>query len=100
MACSLLRQKFFTMDFSHEYFQPLTFPKLWYLMCVEDPFSQIWLYNYWIFLFPSVGVWSYIGMISVAGIHKHYVCMYAYIIRARGSATVVPETVGKYLIGM
>ena len=32
MVCSLLKQKFFTTDFfSHEYFQPLTFPKLWYL---------------------------------------------------------------------
>ena len=30
MVCSLLRQKLFTTHFSHEHFQPLIFPKLWY----------------------------------------------------------------------
>ena len=31
MVCSLLRRNFFTTDFSHEYFQPLIFPILWYI---------------------------------------------------------------------
>ena len=29
MVCSLLRQNFLHRYFSHEYFQPLIFPKLW-----------------------------------------------------------------------
>ena len=34
MVCSLLRRKYFTTDYflMNNYFQPLIFPKLWYIM--------------------------------------------------------------------
>ena len=45
------------------------------------------------FCSPAFSVRSYTGVISVAGIHKHYLpmyaCMYAYTIMARGAGTVV-----------
>ena len=45
------------------------------------------------FCAPTFSVRSYTGVISVAGIHKHYLpmyaCMYVYIIRVTRAATVV-----------
>ena len=49
MVCSLLRQNFYHRFFSHEYFQPLTFPKLWYIyVCIYVLFT-LFIHSIYIF---------------------------------------------------
>ena len=44
MDCSLRNENFYHGIFSHEYFQPLTFPKLRYMACFHNAtVTLVWL---------------------------------------------------------